>query len=237
MRRSRRHSAPTSSAFYERSIPRFQRKKQRRHPPGKHKNMTDNDNRATIACSNCRQKKIKCLSTTTSRPCSRCTAKGIPCQYLPMSATPDMRTHPEGPKHRLNHPDAMSLPGGTFNDIALIHPYAPASPQTPSPGASPSGLYRPQNARYPAVNAPASAPAHYAAGFGHGGAYPQGQYAYPPTPNSAPAAYGYPAQGQAPGQYPQTQAGHYNVSLQYQQQFGRCQCLPTMPCTCGLRSR
>ncbi|KAJ7064654.1 hypothetical protein C8F01DRAFT_1354141 [Mycena amicta] len=52
--------------------------------------------RAYIACSNCRKRKIKCITTSDAeyRPCTRCAQKGLVCEYI---AVPDDALLPDTP--------------------------------------------------------------------------------------------------------------------------------------------
>ncbi|KAF7324544.1 Haloacid type II [Mycena kentingensis (nom. inval.)] len=50
--------------------------------------------RVAIACSNCRKRKVKCITTEDppEHPCRRCTEKGLVCQYI--SVSDDMPSEP-----------------------------------------------------------------------------------------------------------------------------------------------
>ncbi|KAJ7191924.1 hypothetical protein GGX14DRAFT_578516 [Mycena pura] len=120
--------------------------------------------RAYIACSNCRRRKIKCITTSDAdyRPCTRCSQKGLTCEYI---AVPDDdsptaesfqaapahsgRDASPGPEQWPQHIRPPSAGLSTFMPDARgsrkSHPghgrgHAPASA-----GAGPSSLYRPPN--------------------------------------------------------------------------------------------
>ncbi|KAF7366787.1 hypothetical protein MSAN_00937000 [Mycena sanguinolenta] len=58
--------------------------------------------RAMITCTNCRRRKIKCVTAEEPppHPCARCTKRGLVCEYVAVNET----TTPESPIHPLNPP-------------------------------------------------------------------------------------------------------------------------------------
>ncbi|KAF7326432.1 C6 finger domain [Mycena sanguinolenta] len=84
--------------------------------------LNNRGRRAMIACTNCRRRKIKCVTSEepAQHPCARCTKKGLVCEYIAVDET----TTPESPTQPL-----------------LLPPYyaaAPAAPYT-TPGIPPAG--------------------------------------------------------------------------------------------------
>ncbi|KAJ7604325.1 hypothetical protein FB45DRAFT_957325 [Roridomyces roridus] len=45
-------------------------------------NPTARRRRAFIACTNCRRRKIKCVTDAETDPCDRCVRKGLGCEYV-----------------------------------------------------------------------------------------------------------------------------------------------------------
>ncbi|KAJ7095293.1 hypothetical protein B0H15DRAFT_104663 [Mycena belliarum] len=80
--------------------------------------------RAMIACTNCRRRKIKCITTEEppKNPCARCTKRSLPCEYVAVeedSPTPD--TTVSLPPGQYSSPPAYGMNG--------YDSYAPASSQ------------------------------------------------------------------------------------------------------------
>ncbi|KAF7301349.1 C6 finger domain [Mycena indigotica] len=57
--------------------------------------------RGLIACTNCRHRKIKCVTTEEPprRPCQRCTKRGLTCQYVPVDEEPQTDSKTPTPEH------------------------------------------------------------------------------------------------------------------------------------------
>ncbi|KAK7061643.1 hypothetical protein R3P38DRAFT_3166623 [Favolaschia claudopus] len=135
--------------------------------------------RAMIACSNCRRRKIKCVTTEEPprKPCQRCTKRGLVCEYVAVEDDePD--TTPESPPPPL--PSHTSLP--------LQH-----SP----PGAHMRGQYPPsQPTPYGQwANQSQPIPVPY-------NGYPTPQPPYM-QPQGYPSPYGYPQQFNPQNQWAQ----------------------------------
>ncbi|KAJ6552578.1 hypothetical protein DFH09DRAFT_1496699 [Mycena vulgaris] len=50
--------------------------------------------RTSLACLNCRRRKIKCFSAQEANPCVFCVKKGYTCEYLAVSETPALSDSP-----------------------------------------------------------------------------------------------------------------------------------------------
>ncbi|KAJ7164461.1 hypothetical protein C8R46DRAFT_312748 [Mycena filopes] len=109
--------------------------------------------RAYVACANCRKRKIKCisLSEVDYRPCTRCAAKGLKCEYF---AIPDDYAPPAGPPAPAPEAAARSYEQGQGEPPQPITPPS-ASLSDFLPGASSSrrpnrgGAVPPAPPRYP----------------------------------------------------------------------------------------
>ncbi|KAJ7276294.1 hypothetical protein B0H12DRAFT_13536 [Mycena haematopus] len=162
--------------------------------------------RAMIACTNCRRRKIKCVTTEEppQHPCARCTKRGLECEYVAV----DEPTTPESPSHPL---------GPSYNPV----PY-----QTQTPGYA---HYAPHQPQYPAWNAPPQSPPVHPAYPSHSPSYNPSQYPMPQNPYGGsqgyPPQYGFPPQFAATTPTNQWQQG--SVPLQ-----SRCTCRNN-PCYCG----
>ncbi|KAJ7190279.1 hypothetical protein GGX14DRAFT_579992 [Mycena pura] len=148
--------------------------------------MSDSDSlftttkRVLVACTNCRQRKAKCLTDSQDRPCMRCQRHQLKCQYLSTAEYPSPPTQSTGGgrSKESQRPPPMPLPPGSTSDIILADPYAayntnsqagtpwPQHPPTgppsagPGPAGGPGAQYRPpghRNYTYPAPHVPAEA--------------------------------------------------------------------------------
>ncbi|KAF7325581.1 C6 finger domain [Mycena kentingensis (nom. inval.)] len=116
--------------------------------------------RAYIACSNCRRRKIKCITASDAdyRPCTRCASKGLVCEYLSVGGD-DADAHSGG---RRSLTPTSGDPSPTGDDASPSPCASPASPSgwpnmiTP-PSAGLSGFMPPPR------SAPARRNSHAAA--------------------------------------------------------------------------
>ncbi|KAJ7068180.1 hypothetical protein C8F01DRAFT_594701 [Mycena amicta] len=62
--------------------------------------------RAMIACTNCRRRKIKCVTTEEPprHPCERCTKRDLPCEYVAVVEDDSKSPTPETPSSQLPPP-------------------------------------------------------------------------------------------------------------------------------------
>ncbi|KAJ6599154.1 hypothetical protein DFH09DRAFT_1130278 [Mycena vulgaris] len=136
--------------------------------------------RAMIACTNCRKRKIKCVTTEEPprHPCARCTKRSLPCEYVAVdedSPTPESLPLPSGPYY----PSSPSYPNYPSSPPGGAYPYQPQSPygsqwNPPQPAPGYPGQSQAQSTTY-------RSPSAY--GSGHGGnmfvapaGYGNGQY-------------------------------------------------------------
>ncbi|KAJ7130679.1 hypothetical protein C8R46DRAFT_1048796 [Mycena filopes] len=191
--------------------------------------------RAYVACANCRKRKIKCISVSEVdyRPCTRCAAKGLKCEYFavpedyapptdPAAPTPEPtrpHTQAQGWPHQPITPPSAGLNdylggasssrrgsrGGAVPPGPPRYPYQPKSTHSGSrpPQSQPSPAAYPQDA--------------------HGFAAMQQQQPQPPHPGfqynnaySPPNTIPYPTN---PGAFiPGTDANYYGQTYIPQQQ-------------------
>ncbi|KAJ6514299.1 hypothetical protein C8R47DRAFT_1090882 [Mycena vitilis] len=220
--------------------------------------------RAYVACTNCRKRKVKCitLSEVDYRPCTRCAQKGLKCEYFTVpeddpyrADTPPPQIQPP-PRERDREggwaPQPITPPSAGIND------YLPSSSRggrpnpVPPAGGAPRYPYRPRPAT-PAQPGSSSTPS-WAQRSGppqSQTAYPQGQFSQMQQHPGAAAPQYY--HGSTP--YVQPNAGYNSNSgafydpnyvqgyVQQQQQPGmvspwpqtiQCVC-PPGPCYCGAR--
>ncbi|KAJ7823718.1 hypothetical protein B0H14DRAFT_3469889 [Mycena olivaceomarginata] len=106
--------------------------------------------RAFLACTECRKRKIKCVSvpdTDSYRPCTRCTQKGIKCEYY---AVPDNyhpssqpRTPPHGHAREIEIPpsDNYSDPGCSYLGVNFPGSKAARRSSLPIPASASTARY------------------------------------------------------------------------------------------------
>ncbi|KAJ7617165.1 hypothetical protein FB45DRAFT_1007775 [Roridomyces roridus] len=217
--------------------------------------------RIYVACTQCRQRKIKCVTASTlefpDTPCERCARKGLQCDYMSVGeqyAVPPPAAPPSG------HPGRSRTPA----------PRAPDTRRPPSgtyPGPPPSQPQRPPS-RFSHSHSNSNLHPHpHSNSFNHNAMpaqynqqqlnaytqYPDQQYGYdglaphagqPPNfYSSAGAPYPMSGQmmqsdyygGQDQSQYVNDPA-NYNPSFNYDPNTytGQCIC-PPGPCYCGMR--
>ncbi|KAJ7136953.1 hypothetical protein C8R44DRAFT_948704 [Mycena epipterygia] len=124
--------------------------------------------RVVLACTNCRRRKIRCLTSEDppKNPCERCVKKGLKCEYLPVAdqgdelPSPTLRTQtpqlaPDG--HRPTRPQSAQHTNPSYSSGPPVDPqFQRMGP--PNPGSSYS---------YPSPVPPST------------------QYRYPPYPNQS----------------------------------------------------
>ncbi|KAJ7143985.1 hypothetical protein C8R44DRAFT_864984 [Mycena epipterygia] len=110
--------------------------------------------RTYIACLNCRQRKIKCVTPSDAdyAPCTRCAQKGVPCQFI---AVPEYDSPSSSEILPSDRPSPLQSGRSSRPEIPF------ANPPIISPSAGLSGLvggaYPPpvnRNAGYPVSNPP-----------------------------------------------------------------------------------
>ncbi|KAJ7887046.1 hypothetical protein B0H14DRAFT_3726433 [Mycena olivaceomarginata] len=153
--------------------------------------------RVAVACMNCRERKVKCMTTSQERPCMRCERNELQCQYVSTdkqkargsgskppghssSGHPPRKPFPQAPpiNHRSNSGGDGQIPfyGGYDNNNSTGPQYAPSVPPVLggypySNSSSSSGpSYRPHSQR---VNMYPSVPSYDVAGqYGPGMPHP-----------------------------------------------------------------
>ncbi|KAJ7129778.1 hypothetical protein C8R44DRAFT_732615 [Mycena epipterygia] len=144
--------------------------------------------RAMIACTNCRKRKIKCVTSEEPprNPCARCSKRSLTCEYVAVEIGEEYSPTPESPaaplpptlyphSHSyLNHPGAQP-PAGYSPYTPPYGQYPPPQPQHHMPNPAypnpPRGSYGPPYGPGPSGNNPyGGPPAGYPAG--------NGQYTY-----------------------------------------------------------
>ncbi|KAJ7478286.1 hypothetical protein FB451DRAFT_1172621 [Mycena latifolia] len=168
--------------------------------------------RTILACSNCRKRKIRCITTEQppKNPCARCVKKGLTCEYVAAPEgeehltsasrpqTPDASgAHRENSRANSGHLSAPMNPaafsGGSGRGAAPPLPYTgppPVTRTTTGWGYVPPSLRGPSHPS--AANARAST-----SGTGSHQPYAHPQY-YPGAPAPAQYAPGYPNPGYDP---------------------------------------
>ncbi|KAF8126455.1 hypothetical protein K438DRAFT_2001380 [Mycena galopus ATCC 62051] len=178
--------------------------------------------RVAVACSNCRERKIKCMADPQQGPCMRCERNGLDCVYVSTEKQkargtgsktqshnpghPPSRPFTQGPPTNQNPPQQQFY-GGYGNSgpsagqyPAAVHPSGgnPYSNNNPTGNGS---AYRPNSRTYPSVPN-YTVPAQYPPGT-----------PYQNGPNMQPAIYPGTAPPQSTGNsgYPMNHANHsYN---------------------------
>ncbi|KAJ7138580.1 hypothetical protein C8R46DRAFT_1234382 [Mycena filopes] len=148
-----------------------------------------NRRRVIIACTNCRKRKIRCLTAeeTPENPCGRCIKRGLKCEYI--TVTDQREDSGSSGKKKSKKPSSGSESGSQRSSSS--------SPQTPP--AAPFAAPRPERS-YSAPNPVLDQHRPYGAQY----ANPSAGYAYQPQPSTS----GYPAAAY------QGQTGGYNAYAQ-----------------------
>ncbi|KAJ7478283.1 hypothetical protein FB451DRAFT_1452594 [Mycena latifolia] len=174
--------------------------------------------RTILACSNCRKRKIRCITTEQppKNPCARCTKKGLSCEYV---AAPDVEEHsssrPQTPDtHGAHRSDARASSGPSSVPPGMPRGPPPALPYTGPPPMTRTGTgwgYVPSSSQGPNYRGslPSANPRSSTPGPGSNQPYAHHQY-YAPAQAAAQYAPGY-----ANPQYSQHQ---YNVAPGYASQ-------------------
>ncbi|KAJ7699994.1 hypothetical protein B0H17DRAFT_1048134 [Mycena rosella] len=156
--------------------------------------------RAMIACTNCRRRKIKCVTSEEPprNPCARCTKRSLPCEYV---AVDEDSPTPESPVLLPNsgaYPYAPSAPyggapSGGFPYAPPPSPYSggwnpPQQPHPSHPGYAipPQPQYRPSSSSSYAPGGMYAGPT----GFPSNVQYYQQQQSFSAAPPPAPWAQG-----------------------------------------------
>ncbi|KAJ7610513.1 hypothetical protein FB45DRAFT_1121659 [Roridomyces roridus] len=133
--------------------------------------------RVPVACTNCRDKKTKCLTDSCEVACKRCERKGLQCQYVatggsrhqsfvpPGGTSPGQSSHRPPPPPPSRQPSQQPIPqqmydstlyGGNLNPpppppSGAHHPHV--NPNAPGgQGLHRQAHYRPDNMQYPVAN-------------------------------------------------------------------------------------
>ncbi|KAJ7179904.1 hypothetical protein C8R43DRAFT_381464 [Mycena crocata] len=147
--------------------------------------------RAMIACTNCRKRKIKCVTTEEPprNPCARCTKRALSCEYVAV----DEDSTPESPVSQL---PSVPYPSPYNSGTAYSNPGVPT-------GYMPSPSYPPYNGQWnppPSQSHPSFSTPVYPTQ--NGASYNRQQYG--PGPGGNPfGGHGYSSNGQYG--YPQSQ--------------------------------
>ncbi|KAJ7055545.1 hypothetical protein C8F01DRAFT_1319342 [Mycena amicta] len=110
--------------------------------------------RTVIACSNCRRRKSRCITSEQppTKPCARCAAKNLRCEYVPVPESELLShsySHWRSPSQSSNNTSsfASASPPATYNP-SPSHAYMAPHPSLPSmysnPAMSRSGRSTPQ---------------------------------------------------------------------------------------------
>ncbi|KAJ7113643.1 hypothetical protein C8R44DRAFT_741226 [Mycena epipterygia] len=105
--------------------------------------------RTILACSNCRRRKIRCITTEQppTKPCQRCTKKGLHCEYV---AATDYEDNPSSttqvPEMPLSNPPSLGTTSSANRSQGLMR--APSLPYTGPPPLN-------RRPRYSSPSAPA----------------------------------------------------------------------------------
>ncbi|KAJ6463396.1 hypothetical protein C8R45DRAFT_519088 [Mycena sanguinolenta] len=187
--------------------------------------------RNRIACTNCRKKKIKCMTEkknpSPTTPCERCSKEGLKCEYVAISnnegssSRPDILwVEPLDPESYARSQRAFSPPPASHNPA--MHPGYPAQPAGP-----PSGQFTPHGYSSSSQYFPPAPGSGFHPGMPRmpGNQPPAAVNAAYPGTNPPPNYYG----GSAPGNFA------YSWSQpQVHSSYDGCIC-PTAQCMCGRR--
>ncbi|KAJ7798911.1 hypothetical protein B0H14DRAFT_3156729 [Mycena olivaceomarginata] len=194
--------------------------------------LFEQDKRVVIACSNCRERKVKCMARPQEQPCMRCEKHGLLCEYM---ATEKQRARGSRPSNP-GTSDYIHLSTPPFSGYAQTASYGGYMPSTP-----PAMGGNPYN-----NNSNAGSGSQYKPPSHHSNTYPSMPgYQFPaqthghtmPQPGSTQSAM-YP--GAARPQQPMNpnypiNYGNYAYDYNASNQPRYCTCLPHGPCYCGLR--
>ncbi|KAJ7908690.1 hypothetical protein B0H13DRAFT_1878464 [Mycena leptocephala] len=98
--------------------------------------------RVAVACSNCRERKIKCVTQSQQEPCMRCHFNGLVCQYV---STEKQRARGSGNRTPGHHSPGNTTPSTTPSPQSPSYPTPNVggySGQAPSYNSSPSSASR-----------------------------------------------------------------------------------------------
>ncbi|KAJ7468242.1 hypothetical protein B0H11DRAFT_2284192 [Mycena galericulata] len=201
--------------------------------------------RAFVACSNCRKRKIKCVTASDAddNPCTRCLKKGLTCEYAPVSDneysasdssppnTPSAEIQPQTRNSGRSRGSQSYAPphAGTSGFLNTAPQLPPRGRRTPVPSAGGSQLhlggavqppYQPpyQYAQDPALYAHSSTSAHTQ----QLPSRPQSVYPYDTYQQMAPAYMQTPSA--APQYYPGSArhrgaSNHFSANIQLPQLY------------------
>ncbi|KAJ7767801.1 hypothetical protein B0H16DRAFT_337820 [Mycena metata] len=217
--------------------------------------------RAYVACAQCRKRKIKCVSVSEVdyRPCTRCAAKGLKCEYfaVPEDDNPSQADTPPPEFQAAHHSQQGWNPQPITPPSAGINEYLSGSSSSrragrggtvPPPTGVPRYPYQPKSTTHSGTAAPSRTGQAPPTSAQHA-AYPHGYASVQQQPHhraAAPQYSGYPntTPYQNPGNV-QASFGNYDPNYGHpyvpQQSGGppyswpgaiQCMCAPG-PCYCG----
>ncbi|KAJ6550064.1 hypothetical protein B0H19DRAFT_1264927 [Mycena capillaripes] len=187
--------------------------------------------RVFVACTNCRERKVKCMARPKQQPCMRCVQHGLVCEYV---STKKQRAH--GSKRKTRR---LSNPGTPTSSTSLF-------PQPPSNQAPEFSGYE-QTSSYEGYMPMAGNPygedhnldnsSRYDSPSQPNNTYPSTlEYEVPAqTPNPTMP---HPSSMQPHGDPPPQQPANPNYPLNYEYNASSqsyCTCPPNGPCYCDLR--
>ncbi|KAF7319155.1 C6 finger domain [Mycena chlorophos] len=100
--------------------------------------------RAPIACARCRQRKIKCMTTSTSVPCERCKKRGFQCDYIAVSDPRNLLVVPQyaSSTSASSSPAASSSAAPSPSSLSSVPPLSDAGACRPILNG-PGGIWSP----------------------------------------------------------------------------------------------
>ncbi|KAJ7024487.1 hypothetical protein C8F04DRAFT_1254389 [Mycena alexandri] len=199
--------------------------------PGKPSNPFMKPRRAYVACAQCRKRKIKCVSVSDIdyRPCTRCAAKGLKCEYfaVPEDDNISQADIPPPEFQASRHPQQGWAPQPITPPSAGINEYlsssssrrASRSGAVPPPTGPPRYPYQPKST-HSGMAAPSQTGQTPSAPAQHAG-YPHSQHGFAsmhqqPHPGAAAPQY-YPST--TPYQNPGNVASFSNYNSNYGQTY------------------
>ncbi|KAJ6566773.1 hypothetical protein B0H19DRAFT_1067052 [Mycena capillaripes] len=159
------------------------------------------ETRVLVACTHCRESKIKCMAHPEKKPCMRCERKGLHCEYIstakqrsrgtgsktpqpsnpPTPSQPTTPFPPPSPNQTLNF-DGYAQTASYGGYMPPIPPTMGGNPYGDNPNVGSGSLYRPPSQRN---NTYSSVPGYQVPSQTHGPATPYaGSMQYPgPAPS------------------------------------------------------
>ncbi|KAJ7305413.1 hypothetical protein DFH08DRAFT_976341 [Mycena albidolilacea] len=146
--------------------------------------LFEQDKRVVIACSNCRERKVKCMARPQDQPCMRCEKHGLLCEYMATEKQRARGSRPSNPgtptTSTTSYPPSSSNQTPAFGGYAQSVSYGGYMPSTPpatggnpynnTPNAGSGSQYKPPSHH---SNAYPSMPGYQFPAQAHGHAMPQ----------------------------------------------------------------